>query len=180
MKIIAVYGSADKQGKSASVANEVVRGAQDAGHEVTQCFVNDMLIRGCQGCMGCRQGNCDCVYEDDLKPYWEKLHEADALILSGPNHAGQICGPMITYMNRHYCLLDSDWKPRIHPGIKVVGVFSQGQPSEEAYRQVYDKYLADFENRKMVVDSVLIAAGREPLVAGDGLLQKAYEVGKNL
>ena len=85
-----------------------------------------MRVRGCQGCRACKQKGIDCVVKDDLTPYWEDLHTCDALLVSSPNYASTVTGPMITYMNRHYCLLDENWQPRIKPGIKLIGVFAQG------------------------------------------------------
>lgn len=63
-------------------------------------------------------------------------------------------------MNRHYCLIGADRKPRIHPGIKLVGVFSQGAPTvNETSQRNYAWFLADFENRGMVLVDTLVATG---------------------
>ena len=132
MKVLAVIGSPHFDGPGARLTMQAVRGAKDAGHEVTVYRVNEMDIRGCQGCNACKNASIDCVLKDDLAPYWKALHEADALIVSAPNYAANVCGPMITYMNRHYCLLDRDWRPRIHPGIRLIGIFTQGDADRDS------------------------------------------------
>lgn len=67
---------------------------------------------------------------------------------------------MVTFMNRHYCLIDRGRKPRIHPGIKLVGVLSQGGPTvNETSQRNYQWYLKDFQNRGMAPVDMLVATG---------------------
>ena len=181
MNVIAVIGSPHKDGPSARLTLAAVQGARDAGHHVDVYYVSDMNIRGCQGCEFCKNNSKDCILNDDLKPYWEKLHAADALIVSAPNYCATINGPMITYLNRHYCLINAQWKPRIHAGIKVLGIFSQGETDKEKYMDAYRWYMADFENRDMVLQDIIVHSRR-----GDGeitpeheLYKRAYAVGNS-
>ncbi len=180
MKIIAVLGSPHEDGFSTTLAREVLRGAASAGHQVVVYEINTMNVRGCQGCRCCKENNRDCVLEDDLSPYWKDLHECGALLVSSPNYASQVCGPMITFMNRHFCLLDSDWQVRIHAGIKLVGVFSQGNGDADAYRTQYKWFLGDFQNRAMVLVDTLIHTGNQPLTPDCELMRRAYYTGQNL
>lgn len=180
MKVLAVLGSPHKQGPSSTLAREVLRGAQDAGHEVLIYEINEMQVRGCQGCRYCKNNNADCIVQDDLKPYWQELHSAGGLVVSAPNYASQVCGPMITYMNRHYCLLDANWNVRIHPGIKLVGVFSQGRPDPEAYLPQYNWFLGDFKNRNMALVDTIVHTREQSFTPGSPLMERAYRVGRGL
>lgn len=183
MKVVAVLGSPHKDGPSSTIAKEVLRGAKDAGHEVVIYNINDMNVKGCQGCGYCKKNYADCKLEDDLKLYWKDLHEAGALIVSGSLYCSQINGPMITYMNRHYCLVSSlpDKAPvRVHPGIKLVGVFSQGWDKLDAYTDTYKWFLGDFQNRDMVLQDTIVHAGDMPYDEGSEIMKHAYEVGKAL
>ncbi|MBQ5960320.1 MAG: flavodoxin family protein [Firmicutes bacterium] len=183
MKVVAVLGSPHADGPSSTIAKEVLRGAREAGHEVVVYNISEMNVKGCMACGYCKKNYCDCIQNDDLKPYWKDLHEAGALIVAAPNYCSQICGPMITYMNRHYCLVSGlPGKPpvRVHPGIKLIGVFSQGYDKADAYLDTYKWYLGDFENRDMVLQDILIHAGNAPYDAGSEIMQRAYTLGKNL
>ena len=181
MKVIAVLGSPHEDGPSSTIARRVLDGARDAGHEVKVYEINKMDVRGCQGCRHCKENNVDCILDDALKPYWKELHSAGALVVSAPNYASNICGPMITYMNRHYCLLDKDWKVRVHPGIKLIGVFSQGRPEHNAFFDAnYKWYLADFQNRKMELVDMIVHMGRESTAQDSPVMKRAYEAGKGL
>ena len=180
MKVVAVLGSPREKGNSTRLAREVLRGAVDAGHEVVIYEVNKMTVKGSQGCRYCKENNVDCIVQDDLKPYWKNLHESGALVVSSPIYASQVCGPMITYMNRHYCLLDKDWKVRVHPGIKLVGVFSQGRANPEAFEAQFNWYLGDFQNRDMVLVNTLVHTREQLLTPDSELMHRAYNTGKNL
>ena len=180
MKVIAMLGSPREESFSSTLVRELLRGAADAGHEIVVYEINKMNVRGCQGCRTCKAHDVDCILKDDLKPYWVDLHECGALVVSSPNYASQVCGPMIVFMNRHYCLLDADWKVRVHPGIKLVGVFSQGNRDPDTYRAQYDWYLGDFQNRDMVLVDTLIHTGRQPLPPDSDLMRRAYRIGQNL
>lgn len=183
MKVIAIKGSPRRTGDSNVLIDEILRGAKDAGHTVSEYFLQGMELKGCQACYACKQPDtpgCDCVISDGLKPYWAELHEADALILGAPIYAGSICGPMISYMNRHYCLLDKEWTVRIKPGIRVIGVFAQGQSDPDAYLDRIDWFLSDFERRNMIVRDKIIKTGREPVKNDAALMQRAYEDGLHL
>lgn len=182
MNIIAVKGSPRRKGDSNKLIDEVLRGARDAGHTVTEYFVQDMNLKGCQACYACKNPDRagKCALRDDLQPYWEQLAQADALVLGAPIYAGSICGPMISYMNRHYCLLDKDWNVHLKPGIKVIGVFTQGAGDEKLYEDRIDWFLSDFERRNMVVVDKMIRTGAMSAEENDAMLRRAYEDGLHL
>lgn len=182
MEIIAIKGSPRKNGDSNKLIDEIIRGAKEAGHTCTTYFLQDMNLKGCQACYACKQEGPgrDCIIHDDLQPYWAQLHKADALILGAPIYASGVCGPMVSYMNRHYCLLDKDWNVRVKPGIKVIGVFAQAQAEAEKYKEAINWFLSDFERRNMVLKDVIVKTGREPVENDAELMRRAYEDGARL
>ncbi len=180
MKVVAVLGSPRANSSSSALARRVLDGARAAGHEVVVYEINKMNVRGCQACRTCKEKLVDCILEDDLQPYWKDLHECGALVVSAVNYCSMINGPMVTYMNRHYCLLGADGKVRVHPGIKLVGVFSQGNPDPNRIAPVYDWFLGDFRNRNMVLVDKLVHSSRMPQAEADALMARAYQVGLSL
>jgi len=179
MKLVAVISSPHKDGVSTQLVHEVVRGAKEKGYEVVEYRLNDIDLRPCQACGYCKKNGVDCVQNDGLKNYWKDLHEADALIVSSPVYCGLLNGPFISYMDRHYCLL---WEKgcRLHPGVKLVGCFTQGRDKLDYYMPHFKHILADFENRDMVTQGILVQSTRMSEEARLGLYKKAYELGKSL
>ncbi|MGI6199951.1 MAG: flavodoxin family protein [Christensenellales bacterium] len=180
MKVVAVYGSPRPQGNSNTLLREAVRGAREAGHEVVAYVLNEMNVKGCQGCRVCREKGCFCVVPDDLAPYWDQVQQAGALMVSAPNYCSLICGPALTYMNRHYCILNDDMTSRWTPGKKLVGIFSQGRPDPEGYRQVYEHFMGDFEFRTMQRHALIVHAGKTPASQMPELMAQAYRAGHTL
>ena len=183
MKIIAVIGSPRADSASTKVVESILDGAKEAGHDISVYRINEMNVRGCQGCRSCKENGTDCVLDDDLKPYWQELHACDVLIVSAPNYCSQVCGPMITYMNRHYCIMDKNFQTTLEPGkTKLIGVFAQGGPVEEGNQadKNYDWFLGDFQARKMVLLRKIVVSSRTDLSEGSAVLADAYALGKSL
>lgn len=182
MKVIVVTGSPRKESISTRIARRIAQGAQENGHEIVYYDINNLNVRGCQSCYVCKNTGSDCVLKDDLLPYWKDLHECGALIVAAPNYASNVCGPMLTYMNRHYCLLDKQWNTKLEPGkIKLIGVFAQGRAdSYDVAEKNYDWYLGDFLNRKMVLVEKIVATSTTDMTEDGAMLQHAYELGKAL
>lgn len=181
MKVVAVLGSPRKQSRSSLLAEQIMAGAKAAGHDVVVYRINDMNVMGCQACRYCKENGVDCILEDDLKPYWKDLHECGALILAAPNYCSQVCGTMITYMNRHYCIMGLNG-PTLEPGkIKLIGVFAQGRSvNYHGADAAYDWFLGDFLARKMVMTEKFIIGGDSDLSEDGDMMIKAYELGKSL
>ena len=95
---------------------------------------------------------------------------------------GQNCswvsGLFLTYMARHYCLLTPEC--RLHPGVRLIGCFSQGREDPEIYRDHYDRILRDFENRDMIRHAMLVYSPRLPEEKRRAVLEAAREAGRTL
>ena len=178
-KLVTVISSPHKDGPSTQLVHEVARGAVEKGYEVVEYRLNDIDLKPCQACEHCKKNGVDCIQDDGLKNYWKDLHEADALIVSSPVYCGLVNGPFISYMNRHFCLL---WEKgcRLHPGVKLVGCFSQGRPKLDYYMPHFKQILADFENRDMVTQGILVQSPEMSEKARVALYKKAYALGKSL
>ncbi|MGN0294469.1 MAG: flavodoxin family protein [Lachnospiraceae bacterium] len=180
MKLVAVLGSSRPNAVSTKIAERVMKGAEDAGCEVVVFHANDMNMKGCRGCDSCRRNGTDCVIQDDMQAYFSQLHTCDALLLTAPNYCSQVAGPMITFMNRHYCMSKPDHTSRLEPGKKLIGIFAQGAPEGiERYEAVYDWYLSIFE-RHMEPAGKIVAGGNSDLSENGRIMTEAYELGRRI
>lgn len=178
MKITMVLGSPREESISTKMAMRFADGATENGHEVKVYNINEMEVMGCQACGCCRKFDTDCALEDDLADYFEDLKDSDALVVTSPNYYSHVVGPMITFMNRHYCLLDKDKNPRIKETKKLYGFFSQGAPEGfERYVPNYEWYLGVFQKMNMELAKQIVAGGNSDY---DAMYEEAYEAGKSL
>lgn len=181
MKAIAVFGSARADGNSSKVMYEIIRGINDNKNDVKIININDIDLKGCQGCRSCREMNCDCVIKDGLEDYFNELHTADVLIVSAPNFFSTISGQMIEFMNRHYCMSDDNKNSRLEHTVKLVAVFSQGAPeSYKKYEDTYNWYINVFKTKGFDVVKKIVVGGDSDLSQSGNILQDAYKLGKNL
>ena len=177
-RLIAVNASPHADGGCSKLLAAVCEGASAAGYQIVRYDLNDMDLRGCQGCGVCKRRSVDCVLEDDLQPYWAQLHAADALAVAAPNYCSLVNGTFLNYMARHYCLLTPQC--RLHPGIRLIGCFSQGREDLEVYREHYDMILRDFENRDMVRHAMLVYSPRLSPARQAEILEQARKAGETL
>lgn len=175
-KLVVVLGSARRESVSEKAAMRFIEGAQEAGYEAVIFRANDMKLGGCRGCGACRRNDTDCVVSDDMQDYLKQLHSCDALLITSPNYYAQVAGPMITFMNRHYCLTRSDKTQRLENKVKLAAIFAQGAPEAyEKYPPVYDWYISTFQSKGMELCHRQTIGGDSDINAA---LEKAYAAGR--
>jgi multimeric flavodoxin WrbA len=81
-KILILKGSPREKGNSATLAERCADGAREAGASVESIYLHGLDIRACDGCDLCTEGSC--IIEDDMKPIFPKLADADAIVLASP------------------------------------------------------------------------------------------------
>jgi multimeric flavodoxin WrbA len=106
MKLIAVCGSARKQGNTAKMLHQVVEGAKSVGAGIETEFVNlfDLNYKGCISCYACKLKNSKsfghCMVNDELKPLLERIEQSDAIVLGSPIYYGNLSGQMRSFTDR--------------------------------------------------------------------------------
>ena len=51
VKVLAFMGSPRKKGNVDTILDEIIKGVNDNNVEVKKYYLNDMNIKGCQGCL---------------------------------------------------------------------------------------------------------------------------------
>ena len=84
MKVLGISGSPRKEGASGTY-KLVKTVLENTGCEYELVSLRGKKISGCIACLGCAKDNI-CKLKDDLEPLREKIVEADALVIGGPNY----------------------------------------------------------------------------------------------
>ena len=71
MKRLVLKSSGNKNGSSAILAREFIRGAQENGHLITEYNLLGKDIRPCIGCNACGMSG-SCVQKDDFEEKFQK------------------------------------------------------------------------------------------------------------
>ena len=88
MKVVAINGSARKDGNTAVLINQALRALQAEGIETEMIQLSGQSIRGCMACGKCFENkDKKCVVDSDsLNEYLAKMLEADGIILGSPTY----------------------------------------------------------------------------------------------
>jgi len=83
MKVLGVHGSPRKGGNTELLLKELLRGCKDGGALVEEVFLRDLKISPCLEIYACKKDG-QCPIQDDMKPLYGKLAEADVLAVASP------------------------------------------------------------------------------------------------
>ncbi len=102
MKITVITSSAHKHGTSAMMADEFIRGAKEAGHEIFRFDAAFKNIHPCIGCAKCQTGEDGCVFKDDMQELNPELIAADLIVLVSPIYYFNVNGQMKVTVDRFF------------------------------------------------------------------------------
>lgn len=104
MKLIAVCGSARKQGNTAKMLYQVIEGAKSAGAETEYVNLFDLQYTDCISCYACKlkgsKSFAHCTLNDGLKPLLMCIEKSEALVLGSPVYYGNLSGQMRSFTDR--------------------------------------------------------------------------------
>lgn len=175
MDIVAIMGSPRKNSNTDILVDEMIKGAEEKGHNVTKHYIGDLDVHPCRGCNTCMQGK-DCVFKDDGFKVTHEIAEAEGLIVASPIYFGQMTGVLKVLLDRMYGITHN---PLIDLSGRVVLIFTQLGP--EGY---YDQYieltkLQPFQlNMNYDVLDVLNVGSLGDVRNQPDKLKEAYEIGK--
>ena len=110
-KVLVISTSLRANSNSDILAERLIAGAKDAGHEVEQISLKGKEIRFCIGCLACQKTEA-CVQKDDAVWIAEKVKNADTLVFSTPIYYYGMSGQMKTLLDRLNPLYPSEYQFR--------------------------------------------------------------------
>ncbi len=98
MKIIGF--SSGVVGHDSNVDRMVKAIMEKSGADSEFVKLNDLNYSACKSCVWLCAGPQVCCLEDELLPYYQKVKEADAVVLGSPIHFGSVSAAMISFISR--------------------------------------------------------------------------------
>ncbi len=83
MNILIISGSPRKGGNTELLADAFAKGAAEH-HHVEIVSVRDYKVNPCVGCNACFKTNGICAQKDDMVIIYEKMNQADMLVITSP------------------------------------------------------------------------------------------------
>ena len=109
--VLVISTSLRAKSNSDILAERLIAGARDAGHQVEQISLKGRTIGFCRGCLACQKTQ-RCVIRDDAAAIAEKVMHADTLVFVTPIYYYEMSGQMKTLLDRMNPLYASDYKFR--------------------------------------------------------------------
>jgi multimeric flavodoxin WrbA len=158
MKIVAFNGSPRKEWNTATMLKKALEGAASQGAETELIHLYDLKYKGCISCFACKKKDGvsygKCAVEDVLKPIFEKVETADAVIFGSPVYLGTITGEMQSFMERLVFpyIVYSDPPASLFPKIIHTGfIYTMGVTEEGMNQFGYQQRFANIERLMKII-----------------------------
>ena len=177
-----VIEGARKGGNTDALAEQFIKGAQEAGHEITREFLFTSNLHGCLGCQKCRNTDGTCVWKDDSVRINEEILNTDVIVFVSPVYFYGITAQLKMAMDRTF---------NIEKRVKNKRVFfitSAAAPEGEEYERKLQYAIdtiqgwVDCYRNNVNLEKVIHAWNMfgEPDITKHEAYTLAYETGKNL
>ena len=123
-------------GRLGNVDRMVLAILEKSGHDHEFVKLTDLVFSGCKGCSWLCARPQVCQLEDDLKPYYQKIKEADAFVIGCAVHGGNLDAIGLSFLDRFYGYRHVISTLQNKP---VIGVVCGYRQTETAAKQLRDK-----------------------------------------
>jgi multimeric flavodoxin WrbA len=114
VKVLAIAGSPRRQGNTDLLLAELLKGAVSKGAEVETIVLQNLKFSTCVHCDSClKEGKCRI--QDDMQKIFDKLAEADVIVLASPVQFAGITAPLKAMIDRCQCLWARKYVLKIPP-----------------------------------------------------------------
>lgn len=177
MKIAVLEGSPNKKGSSDMLAEQFIKGAREAGHEIEIFDAAHANIRPCTGCIRCGYEG-PCVQHDDVEKARSLILSADMVVFVTPLYYYGMSAQLKTLVDRFCAFNSSIQRKHMKSAIISVAWNSDGWTFEalEAHYKTLVRYL-NFTDMGAVWGK---GCGTPSMTARSRYVTAAYELGKSL
>ncbi len=178
-KIIILNGSPRIKGNTSALTSSFRKGAESAGHTVTEFFLDTMNINGCKGCCGGGKDPASpCVQKDDMDKIYPIYKEADIVVLASPLYYWTISGQLKCAFDRLFAVAECDPDYRNPKKESILIMAAEGHDFEESeyWYDRLEKHLGWKSLGKILCGSVMNIGD----IDGKPELDTAFELGKSI
>jgi multimeric flavodoxin WrbA len=173
MKIIGLNASPrGTESSTLKLVNAVLQGAKDEGAATEYIDLYQMKIEYCTACGTC-YATGECTFLDDFPALFERMMNADGIVLGAPNYIDSVPAPMKALFDRMADAIHC----QMLTGKFGCAVCTAGGSGEHEVMGYMNKVLQTLG--ATVVGGVGVAIGRDPSLLGKAGTD-ARELGKNL
>ncbi|MCX8126124.1 MAG: flavodoxin family protein, partial [Dehalococcoidia bacterium] len=193
-RVVAFCASPRKSGNTEVLIKEALRGAEEAGAKTTEyIFLQSLKIGYCTGCRRCKEPDYQgvCAVKDEMSEIYQKIFDADAIIIGFPIYTGRECGQLAVFLDRWDCLARVGSR-LLGPGRRALVIGTWGYPYDDTYDDVMARVMVTLRLHRIETVEAISAGGFAGMLHGldddrralvlrhPEQLRKAYEAGRAL
>lgn len=108
-RILVITGSPRKNGNSSTLAESFIKGATEAGHQITRYDAASKEIKSCIGCNNCfSKENMACIFKDDFNELATFIMQSDIIVFVTPLYWFTYTAKLKAAIDKFYSLLIGD------------------------------------------------------------------------
>ncbi len=163
LKVVGIIGSPRKGMNTDTLVTKALEGAQSAGAETEEIYLNDLEIRPCQACKNFPAPDY-CFFHDGMDKVYDVMVNADAFVIGAPAYFGSFSAQLKLMIDRSNCLAEMvelpdgklTFKSRLKKRKKgifiwVANISKDPEPALVSMR-IWSKYFANVE----LVDNLVV------------------------
>lgn len=167
-RVLAFCASPRPHGNTDLLIDEALRGACEAGAHTEKIMLHKLHMEFCIGCRKCKDPGFEkiCVIKDDMEAVYQKILDADSLIIGFPIYTGRECAQLSTFLDRWDGYERYMLKSCLETGRTAMVIGTWGYPSIDTYDHVIENIISILNLHKVETVEALSACGFEGLRHG--------------
>ncbi|WP_295089576.1 flavodoxin family protein [Ruminococcus sp.] len=177
MKVLIITGSAHKNGTTAYLTEQFIKGAEETGHEIYRFDAAFKDIHPCIACEKCHDGTLGCVFKDDMQELNPHLIEADTIVLVSPIYYYGFSAQLKAAIDRFYA---ND--AVLHGNKKAVMMVTMADTSIKTANGSIESFkgMTDYLEWEIAGTVIGVNCMTLDMLKNTDYPQQAYELGKSL
>ncbi|MDE5620248.1 MAG: flavodoxin family protein [Ruminococcus sp.] len=177
MKILVITGSAHKNGTTALLTEQFIKGAEEARHEVFRFDSAFKKVHPCIACEKCHNTDTGCAFKDDMEELNPVLLTADAVVFVTPIYYYAMNAQIRTVIDRFYAN-DS----ALHGNKKTALMITMADDTMESAEGAVASFrgMSNFLEWEIAGTVIGVDCVDVDALKKTDYPEKAYELGKNI
>ena len=176
-KTVVISTSLRAGSNSDMLAEKFAEGAKASGHDVEKISLRGKDIKFCVGCLSCQKTGA-CVFHDDVPAIMEKVLNADVVCWATPIYYYEMSGQRKTLIDRMNAMYRKDYRFR---DVYLLTAAAEDESETPKRAEIGLTGWIDCYGKASLKGHVFCGGVDKPRdIEGNGKLQEAYEMGKNI
>lgn len=177
MRVLVITGSPHKNGTTARLAEQFIKGAEEAGHNIVRFDSAQNQVHPCIACERCHNTNKGCVFKDGMEELNPQLLSADVIAFVSPIYYYTINAQIKAVIDRFYA---ND--VALHKNKKAVMILTMADDTEESALGALQTFkgMTNFLEWDIAGTVVGVDCGTVDDLQKTDYPKQAYELGKSL